>query len=169
MLFSHVPASHCIVAPGHTADHGLYAGAHGSYTDTAALVGTRMRQLTGARQHCSSCAGESLSIFSYCPVKCMLTTEQTVMLQIDALGDVSKQIRGAAAHAMQIVLQQWGLPITLPKLAPAWAHRSDQVKAGALACVTAAIRANPALVSVSTQWQNLILEPAIKLLQEPQR
>lgn len=90
------------------------------------------------------------------------------MHQIDCLGDSNNQIRGAAANAVQSILQQW-LAATLPKLAVAWTHRNYKVKEGAMAAVTAVIADRPVAISLPDRWDTLVLAPALQLLGDPHR
>ena len=89
--------------------------------------------------------------------------------QVERLGDAKLQVREAAAAALQIILQTWGLPDALSKLAFIWSHRSPKVKQGAMLAVTAAIAAVPVAIALPSSWADLVLKPAAHLLDDANR
>ena len=90
-------------------------------------------------------------------------------LQVDRLGDAKQQVRDAVAAALQAILSSWGLQTVLPMLTSAWAHRNPRVKQGTLQVVTDAITVMPVALSLPAIWMQLVLQPAAKLLDDPNR
>ncbi|DBB01644.1 hypothetical protein WJX77_005003 [Trebouxia sp. C0004] len=86
---------------------------------------------------------------------------------VERLGDVKQQVRDAVAAALQAILSSWGLQTVLPMLTSAWAHRNPRVKQGTLQVVTDAITMLPIALSLPATWLQLVLQPAAKLLDDP--
>lgn len=89
--------------------------------------------------------------------------------QVERLGDAKQQVRDAAAAALQAILSSWGLQTVLPMLTSAWAHRNPRVKQGTLQVVTETITVMPIALSLPATWLQLVLQPAAKLLDDPNR
>jgi len=89
--------------------------------------------------------------------------------QVERLGDAKQQVRDAVAAALQAILSSWGLQTVLPMLTSAWAHRNPRVKQGTLQVVTDAITVMPIALSLPATWLQLVLQPAAKLLDDPNR
>ena len=89
--------------------------------------------------------------------------------QVERLGDAKQQVRDVVAAALQAILSSWGLQTVLPMLTSAWGHRNPRVKQGTLQVVTAAITVMPIALSLPATWMQLVLQPAAKLLDDPNR
>ena len=89
--------------------------------------------------------------------------------QVDRLGDAKQPVRDAVAATLQTLLQVWGLQPVLPMLTFSFAHRNPRVKQGTLQAMTAAITVMPVALSLPATWLQLVLQPAAKLLDDPNR